>query len=209
MDVNGNYLDPETGIQYEAGFKAPFWDDKFTVTFSVYNIKKEDIAIADPNNAGFRINGGKMRSRGFELTAQGDLHPNWNIYASYAYTDTKVLDSDVLPEGSRFQGIPLHSGSLWLVYTQHEGCLAGLKLGGGIFAMGERLGDDNGTYNLSDYLTVDLMAGYKKAVSEKVTLSAQLNVQNLFDKEYYESGSGYSLMPGTPRTILFSLGCEF
>lgn len=208
VDVNGNYLDPETGIQYEAGFKSPFFDDRFTITGSVYQIDKEDVAIADPDNPNFRINGGELRSQGFELTAQGDFHPNWSVYASYAYTDTEVMKSDTLPEGARFKEIPLHSGSLWLVRTQHEGRFAGLKLGGGIVAVGKRLGDDDGTYELSDYTTVGLMASYRKEL-EKGTLTTQVNVHNLFDEEYYESGSGYSLMPGAPRTFTFTVGFEF
>jgi iron complex outermembrane receptor protein len=209
VDVNGNYLNPETGIQYEGGFKSPFWKDKFVFTASVYRIDKQDVAIKDKDNTDYYINGGEMRSEGFELTAQGDFLPNWNIYASYAYMDTEVIKSDSLPVGAAFQGIPLHSGSIWVVHTHNEGKFAGLRLGGGLFAVGNREGDDNNTYELDGYVTVNLMAGYKKELASDRVLSAQLNLKNLFDEEYYESGGSYSVMPGAPRALSLNLGFEF
>ncbi|MBN2711173.1 MAG: TonB-dependent siderophore receptor [Planctomycetes bacterium] len=209
VDTSGNNLDPETGLQYEGGFKSPFWDDKFTFTASAYRIDKENVAMRDPDNNNFYVNSGELMSRGFELTAQGDIFPNWSVIASYAYTDTEVKKSDTLPIGSRFQGIPLHSGSLWVVHTQREGRLSGLRLGGGLFAVGERVGDTADTFDLPGYATVSLMAGYQRDLGNERIMKAQLNVQNVLGKEYYETGSSYSFMPGSPRVANLTLGFEF
>lgn len=209
IDVNGDYLDPETGIQYEGGVKAPFFNDNLVLTTSVYRIEKQDVAIADQANPGFQINGGELSSQGLEFTAAGDIGRDWNAYASYAYTDTNVDKSDTLPEGEHFQGIPLDSGSLWLVRTQSDGALQGIRAGGGIFLVGKRNGDTAATFTLPGYATLDAMVGYRRAMSTLRALTIQLNVRNILDKEYYESGSGYSFMPGTPRSFVLSMGAEF
>jgi iron complex outermembrane receptor protein len=209
IDVNGDYLDPETGIQYEGGVKAPFFNDRLVLTTSVYRIEKQDVALADQDHPGFQVNGGELSSQGLEFTAAGDIGPDWNVYASYAYTDTNVDKSDTLPEGEHFQGIPLNSGSLWLVRTQQEGALQGIRAGGGIFLVGKRNGDTAATFTLPGYATLDAMIGYRRALSTLRALNIQLNVRNILDKEYYESGSGYSFMPGTPRSFVASMGVEF
>jgi iron complex outermembrane receptor protein len=209
IDVHGNYLDPEMGIQYEGGFKAPFCDDAFALTASAYRIEKKDVSIADVDNPGFQVNGGELSSQGIELTAGGDLTPEWGVYGSYAYTDTNVDRSDTLPEGEHFQGIPVHSGSLWAVHTQHEGRLAGLRLGAGAFLVGERNGDAAATFTLPGYGTFDALIGYRCAPRTLRALTLQFNVKNILDKEYYESGSGYSFMPGAPRTYVASMGIDF
>ena len=40
-------------------------------------------------------------------------------------------------------------------------------------------------------------------------MTAQLNVGNLFDKDYFASGSGGLSTPGSPRTVVASLRAEF
>jgi iron complex outermembrane receptor protein len=209
IDVNGDYLDPETGIQYEGGVKAPFFNETLAVTASVYRIEKKDVAIADPDNVGFAINGGELSSQGLELTAGGNVTMDWSVYASYAYIDSNVDKSDTLPKDEHFQGIPLHSNNLWVVYSLHDTVLNGLRLGAGAFMVGERNGDTAATFTLPGYATFDAMVGYRHALSTLRALTLQLNVRNLLDKEYYESGSGYAFMPGTPRSLVLSMGVEF
>ncbi len=210
VDVNGNYLEPETGEQIEAGFKSPFFNEKLVITNSLYQIDKENVSIGDPDNPGYKLNGGELRSRGYEFTAQGQITANWSVYASYAYTDTEVVKSDSLPEGSRFRGIPLNSGSLWVVHTQREGALSGLRLGAGLFAADSQLGDNAGSFELPGYATVDLMAGYKRELAENRVFTTQLNLHNVLDREYYESSSSSTaVMPGAPLTATLTVGFEF
>ncbi|MNJ75478.1 Ferric-pseudobactin receptor precursor [compost metagenome] len=55
-----------------------------------------------------------------------------------------------------------------------------------------------------DYALVDLMARYP--ITRQ--LSATLNVNNLFDKEYYTNTAGSSYY-GTPRNATFGLKYDF
>jgi hypothetical protein len=78
-----------------------------------------------------------------------------------------------------------------------------------VFAVGEREGDEANTFQLPGYARVDLLAAYEWKL-EKSRLTAQLNVENLLDKEYFLSSRTRSdVLPGAPRTFLGSIRIEF
>jgi len=204
-------LDPEEGLMFEAGLKLAFLDERIISTVAVYDITKDNVPISDPRNPGFSINGGELRSRGFEADVTADLAAGVRLIANYAYTDTEVIDSDSLPEGGRFGNVPLHTGNVWLSYDfPAESPLRGLTLGGGAFAASERLGDDAGTFNLDAFVTLDATARYVRPLPGGRSLKLQINVSNLLDEKYYESARGTaSVFPGAPRTYTGSIGLDF
>ena len=205
---------PTTGFQTEGGLKLNFFDERLAATFAVYEIIKDNVPVADLANPGFSLNGGELRSRGFEVDIAGALAPGWQIIANYALMDTKVLKSDTLPVGSRFRNVPTHSGSVWMSYEfQRESGLEGLGFGGGVSGAGERLGDNAGSFDLDGYFVADAALWYRADVGiggRQLPVKAQLNVQNLFDKEYYESSdSKGNVFPGASRTIIGSVSVTF
>ena len=207
-------LEPEEGLGLEGGVKLGFFGDRLTSTLAVYQITKENVPVSDPNNPNFSINGGELRSRGFEVDVAGELAPGWQIIANYAYTDTKVIDSDRLPIGSRFRNVPLHSASLWSSYDFQPGSgLDGFGFGAGVNGASDRQGDNAGTFELDGFVVADVALWYRadlKVGGAKLPIKAQLNVQNLFDTEYYESASSIgNVFPGAPRTVIGSLSVRF
>ncbi|MBK1883085.1 TonB-dependent siderophore receptor [Luteolibacter pohnpeiensis] len=199
LDYNGNSIDPTTGLQYEAGVKLSLLDDRLAITSSVYQITKDNVPVSDPDHTGFSVNGGELRSQGFELDMLGQLTRNLQLIASYSYTDTEVLDSSSLPVGARFAGVPLQSGSLWLKYDFTSGPLENFGVGAGIFAVSSRPVDNNNTFDLAGYARFDTAMWYRRNLNDGKQLKLQLNVLNLFDTEYYESAfSTASVQPGTP-----------
>jgi iron complex outermembrane receptor protein len=70
-----------------------------------------------------------------------------------------------------------------------------------------RSGDNaNRDFRLPGYTTVDALAYYQ--MTRNIRLN--LNVINLFDKEYYDrSVSSVWVSPGTPRTVLGSVAFRF
>jgi len=57
-------LDLTQAQQYEIGLKQSFLDDKAEFSISVYEIKKEDIFVSDPNTVGKVLNAGEQSSKG-------------------------------------------------------------------------------------------------------------------------------------------------
>ncbi|GAA5482272.1 TonB-dependent receptor [Haloferula sargassicola] len=199
LNATGEPIDPTTGIQYEAGTKFSYFEDRLSLTAAVYQVTQENVPVTDPNNPGFVLNGGELRSTGFEFDVLGEITPNLHVIGNYAYTDTEVLNSSSLPLGARFANIPLHSGSLWLKYDFTSGPLDGFGLGAGVFAASSKSGDNNGSFDLPGYARIDAAAWYRMNLPHGEELKFQLNVMNVLDRTYYESStSTANVQPGTP-----------
>ncbi len=209
-DVDGNQLDPETGKQYEAGVKFDLFDERAFATVTVYQDTRDDVAMSDPDNSGYYINAGTLRSRGVEFDFGGSITQSLSLSANYTYCDTEVIRSSSLPEGSRFHNIPLHSGSVWAKYMFREGAFRDFGFGVGMHAVGARTGDNAGNFLLDSYVTWQAAIFYRREVYRGQWLEAQLNVKNLFDEEYYETSTATTrVYPGTPRSLEFSLTYHF
>jgi iron complex outermembrane recepter protein len=205
----GQAFKPETSTQYEAGLKTEWLDGRLSATLAFYRLTKENILTpdpVDPNN--FFVQTGEARSQGIELDLAGDIMPGWSIIASYAHTDTEITQDNSGREGFRLHDVPEHSGSLWTRYRFLGGLWQGLSLGAGVFAASECTDSDN-SFEVPGYARVDLSAAYTWKLGP-TGLTAQLNVENLLDKEYFKNVvSSIEIHPSAPRTFIGSLRIEF
>lgn len=190
--LGGKPFDPSRGKQYEAGVKYVPKDLPVTVTAAVYQLTKDKNLTADPANTAFSVQGGEIRSRGFELEAKAAATQNINITASYSFTDAEYTH-DTLYEGKRPAEIPRNMASLWADYTFHETALSGLTLGAGARYVGNTSSfygsgpKTNQTFNVASYTVADAMVKYDLARFGLPGSSIGVNVNNLFDREYVSS----------------------
>lgn len=203
----GRPFPPERGFGYEGGVKWTFWDNAISVQAAAYRIVKNNVLTADPANPGFSTTAGEVTSKGFDINVVGNITPEWKVIGGYAYIDARVTRDINIPVGSRFQNVPLHSGSFMSVYEWQTGWLSGFGLGAGFTAASGRAGDNTGgTFRVPGYVKVDALAYYK--LSEKTKIS--LNVYNVFDTVYYEQVRGVTnVYPGQPLTAVFGVKGTF
>jgi iron complex outermembrane receptor protein len=213
--VDGELLDPERGVQYEAGLKMSALDKALEGSVAVYQLTKDHVAMADPNNPGFNINGGKQRSKGIELDMTANLPFGLSLIGNMAWTQTEILESDALPVGERLENVPSRSGSIWGMYTIPQGALRDLSFGCGVFAESDKngynaLANTPNTFVLPGYARVDAAMAYKFKLPHGQLINARLNVLNVFDTTYYESSfASTRVFPGDPRTATLTLGATF
>jgi len=214
---SGNFA-PETGEQYEAGVKTEFFDRRMTATLAFYNINKKNIltpnlSTADPTD---RSAIGAARSKGMELDVSGRITDYVSVIGNYAYTDAEITKDNSGIEGNRLANVPYNSGSLWFKYDVNGfDASDGFALGIGVFAAGQRDGDNQNTFKMPGYVRLDAAAAYRwKPGPSRVT--AQLNLRNLLDKAYYESTDPFvnvaprlAVVPSAPLTVLGSVRVEF
>ncbi|MEL6319166.1 MAG: TonB-dependent siderophore receptor, partial [Cyanobacteria bacterium J06626_14] len=208
---DGEFVDFERGTQYEVGVKADWFDGRLSSTLALFDITRTNVAAPDPDappGSGFVIPIGEERSRGIGLDIAGEILPGWNIIASYSYIDAEITDSNELgaPEGNRVANVPRNSASLWTTYEIQAGALEGLGFGLGFLYESDREGDPANTFELPSYFRTDAAVFY-----ERDNWRAALNIQNLFDIDYFESTGNTRLRanPGEPLTILGTLAVEF
>lgn len=189
-------FDPEIGRQFEVGVKADV-SNRFSITLAAFDIRKENIQVPDPDDPLFTRQSGEQTSRGIELYAVGEILPGWNLVAGYTYLDAFVNKDTTEIEGNILTNVPTNEFSLWTTYEIQQGSLNGLGFGLGLFYIGERQGDLENTFTLPSYFRTDAALFY-----DRDRWSVQLNVENLFDVEYFAGAdSRLRVDPGAPFTI--------
>ncbi|HNR11523.1 MAG TPA: TonB-dependent receptor, partial [Nitrosomonas europaea] len=154
---------------------------------------------------------GEARNEGIELDITGELLPGWQVIANYAYINSEVTKTNDNTLGNRFPNVPEHAGNIWTTYAFQNETLRGLKVGGGVTLRGKREGNLENDYQMPGYAVFNLMTSYGMKVG-KTRVTAQLNVNNLFNEEYFPSSGGFGrtrIAVGTPRVFLGSLRVEY
>lgn len=205
--TDGKGFSPERGRSYEAGVKVDLLQNTLSVTAALFDILKTNVVTPDPDRPGFSIAAGEVRSQGFDLNIAGNITPEWRIFGGYTYTDARVTADPTIPIGSRIANVPLHSFKLQTVYEFSDGPMQGFGFGGGVTALDDRAGTSTGTpLTLPGYVAIDLLAYYKLDDERRISL----NVENVFDTEYYASALGPTrITVGQPLTAFVTLDTRF
>jgi len=200
---------PRTGRQYEAGIKFQP-SPRMLFTVAAYDIKEQNVLIADPNELQNFIQGGSTRSRGIEAEANIRLPGDFNLTAAYSYTRAEYLVVDGRRRGDRRENLPEHQASAWASKGFDLGGDLSAKVGAGVRYQSDKVSFDQ-TYRIAPVTLADAMIelGY-----QDWTLS--VNGANIFDKKVYTNCSytgapvneGYCYM-GKDRTIMASLRRKF
>lgn len=211
----GKPFDPSKGKQYEAGVKYVPKDMPVTVTAAIYQLTKDKNLTVDPNDNAFSVQGGEIRSSGFELEAKAAVNANINLTAAYTYTDAEYTH-DTLYQGKRPAEVPRNMASLWADYTFHETALSGFTFGAGaryvgatssFYASGPQV---NNTFNVPSYTVADAMVKYDLARLGLPGSSVALNVNNLFNREYVSSCyRDYACYWGAERQVVATATFRF
>ena len=202
-------FDPETGRQFEVGVKTDI-NEQLSFTFAAFDIRKQNVQTDDLNNPAFSVQTGEQTSRGIELDLGGEILPGWNITAAYTYLDAFVSEDNTDIVDNNLANVPDNQFSLWTTYDIQQGSLEGLGFGLGFLAFSDRFGDLDNSYSLGSFFRTDAALFYKRN-----NWRTQLNVENLFDIEYFtgasfgNSGSRLRANPGEPFTILGTIAVEF
>ena len=192
---------PETGEQVEVGTRFEFSPD-LSLTASVFDITRNNVAANDPVNTGFSIITGQQRSKGVEADLAGTILPGWKVIGGVGYTDARVTRDTAIPVGNRLDGAPQFSGSVWTTYQFDEGFWRGLGLGAGVTHVGSRFGDITNTYKVGAYTRVDAAVFYD--LNEHARFS--LNLKNLTNARYIEAPfNQFNNIPGAPFSVLATL----
>lgn len=130
--------------------------------------------------------------------------PGWNIIAGYSYIDAQITQDNFLPVGDRLTLIPQNTFNLWTSYEIQQGSLQGLGFGLGFSFVGEREGDLPNTFvKLPSYFTTDAAIFYKRN-----GFRTAINIKNLFDVDYFETGDSFNGVYGEPLTVQGTISFE-
>ncbi|TFY93783.1 TonB-dependent siderophore receptor [Pseudomonas nabeulensis] len=195
---DGAGIKPITGENYEVGIKGEYFDGALNASASLFQIDQLNRAaeVADVSTCRVIPVGsyacyeaaGKVRSRGIELEINGALTPNWQIGAGYTFAQAKYeKDADKNKEGTLFDtDVPRHMFKANTTYHL-QGDLNKLRIGANVYSQSSTYNKGSnvfGNYHIEQeaYALFGLMAGYQVTKN----LDTQLNINNVFDKKYYQ-----------------------
>jgi outer membrane receptor for ferric coprogen and ferric-rhodotorulic acid len=199
--VTGSYLAPLEGTGYELGVKGSFNDDALNASLALFRLEQDNLSQPDGNNltptnfqAYKAVQG--TTTQGVELELNGELAQNWNVAGGYTYSVSTDADDQRIATQ-----IPRHSVKMFTTYRL-SGPLDKLTVGGG-FNWQSKTGFDLRYYTQDSYAVANLMARYEITPN----LSASMNLNNVFDKEYFTTTSAG--VYGAPRNVMTGFKYDF
>ena len=203
-------FDLTTGKQVEAGSKLFFDERKGTATFAVYEITRNNFAVANPGQPGVTVPVGQQTSQGIELSASWRVAPGVQLAGNYGLVKARYDDFTenvggvaVSRAGKQPTNTPRQVGNLWLTWSP----MTNVQIGGDVRHVGARFADSANTISEGSYNLFGAFASYKLDRNTTLTLRAR----NLTDKIYSEflSGTGAMAYLGAPRTFDLSIHARF
>ncbi|MBU9436485.1 TonB-dependent siderophore receptor [Burkholderia multivorans] len=172
---------PTKGRQIEAGLRWRVPGRNLMLSAALYQIDQTHVAVPSPDDptSNFYIQTGKIRSRGFEFSAVGNVTRELSVVAAYAYQDVKNTSAtgDAQDKWPVDLPHPRQMASLWGDWTWRTGPLAGLGFGAGIrYQSGVAGAADNSLY-VPSYTLYDAAVHYDAG-----SWRFSANAHNLFDR---------------------------
>jgi catecholate siderophore receptor len=195
-------LEPEKFVNYELGAKFDVADG-VALTGAVYQLDRENTSAPDPVDPSRTVQTGSQRTRGMELGAVGYVTPRWQVVAGYTLQDAEITSRTSQAEpGAKVPVVPENILSLWNRYDVHRQVGVGL----GIIHQDDMFASIDNTVTLPSFTRFD--AGLFFTLNDH--LRAQVNLENLFDQEYFiTSHNNNNISPGSPRALRASMTAGF
>ena len=208
-DINGGYLSPVIGKNYEAGVKSDWFNSRLTTSLTLFRSELDNVAQSTgriiPNSTETAYEGvdGTV-SRGIEFEINGAITDNWQMtFGGTRYIAAERDGTAVNPDLPRTQ--------LKLFTSYRLPMLQELTVGGGVNWQTHVWQDvdapeGNGTWHAEQgsYALVNLFSRYQ--LTKQLTLQA--NINNLFDKEY-DTNVSDSIVWGEPRNVSVTASYKF
>ncbi len=217
----GTPLPPITGRNYEVGVKGALNGGRLNLSLAFYRAERNGEARDDfdypyvPGELGRSccyIASGKVVSQGVDIEISGEIAPGWQVLFGYTYNHNRDKETDLAYHAVT----PRHLLKLWSSYTL-RGQLSAWTVGAGLTAQSKQHSSGAAWANIPGTGWVQLpyrvdQKGYAVAnasgdyrISSRLSLA--LNVNNLFDKRYYQTvgTTGYGNWYGEPRSFVVTL----
>lgn len=200
-DKNNDYLDPVVGKNYETGIKGEYFDKRLNTALSIFRVEQD--GVAEKDTGGVNIITGETAykavkgvvSKGAEFEVDGEITDNWNLSFGIANFEAKDANNDKYNTTS--------SRTTANLFTKYK-ITKDLGIGGGLnYKSKIYTGSGLDRVEQDAYIVANSMVSYDVTKDTKV----QLNINNLFDKKYYE-GIG-DMYYGEPRNFTLAMKYSF
>ncbi len=202
---------PEKSTNVELGSKWELMDGKLLATGALFQITKRDVMEANTGN-NYALNGtlntGAYKVEGIELGLAGNITSQLSAHAGLAIMDSEITKTVTASnKGKELANLPKKTASVLLSYK----FTPKFTFGGTVTYQSSKFSGSPesvaGNFKVPAYSTLDLFASYKFTRQ----LSARVNVNNVFNKEYYLATytAGKFTYMGDARNVRATLNYDF
>lgn len=197
----GQIFSPYKTKQKEVGVKMD--SGRMAITTSLFEIERPS---AFTSNNEYKVSG-EQRNRGLELNVFGELADGVRLLGGGAYTQAKLTKTaNGTYDGKTAIGVPdwqLNLGGEWdTAFAQ------GLTLTARVIYSSKQYVNQANTLSIPSITRFDIGARYKTVLND-TPLVLRANIENLFDRDYWNASNAGTLYIGTPRTLLLSATVDF
>lgn len=191
LSVTASELEPEVFENYETGFK---WTvrPRLLLQGAVYRLDRDNQPVTIGADTFAR---GLTRTTGVELELSGYITDKWQVFGGYAHTNSEILSAgdNLALVGNSVESVPLDTFSMWNRYQLTERWGFGL----GIIHQAEWFAAADNAVTVPGYTRFDSAVYYD--LNEH--WSAQVNVENMFNTEYWiSSHNNNNISYGAPTS---------
>jgi catecholate siderophore receptor len=199
LNASTQALEPERFDNYEIGAKLDA-GRYLSLTTAAYRLDRSNSTARDPRDNTKLVQTGSVRTTGYELGVTGSLTDWWQVAGGWSAQRAAVSATTTsAPKGTTVPLVPHTTISLWNSWRPFPLLGAGL----GVVHQGEMYTSLDNAVTLPAFTRVD--AALFATLTPHVRL--QLNVENLFDREYYPTAhNNNNILPGAPRTLRITAG---
>lgn len=197
--TGGQTLAPEEFNNDEIGFK---WEvaPRLFLTGAIFELDRTNQIITTGPQTGEQA--GLTRTKGGELAVTGYITNEWQISAGWGHQIARVVEGNPASVGHEVPFVPNNIYSLWNRYQFTP--LFGVGLG--IIHQDSSFAALDNTVELPSFTRVD--AAFFFDFNEN--WQAQVNIENIFDEEYYASAhNNNNISPGAPRQAFVTVRAKF
>lgn len=221
----GRLIAPLQGKQMEAGLKYKAPNKNILVTASAFHIDEDHYLISDLIHAGYSEDAGRVKSQGFEVSANANITRDLRVLASYSYTDARFAKSNltsrkynpyigefygeaISQEGKSVPQTPRNMFSVFFDYNLPKAWARGFGINWGLRYVGFNYAGNVESFKTPAYVLFDVGAHYDfgEVLPALRGLKAQLAMSNLTNKYYITTcGAGGTCYIGQGRRVYGNL----
>ncbi|HKQ80395.1 MAG TPA: TonB-dependent receptor, partial [Blastocatellia bacterium] len=189
-------LTPERSIAVDGGIDQKLAGDRAQLSATYFYTRLQDVIVFDSTglitpatdpfgrSGGYRNTGGGL-ARGVELAANTKPYRTLDLSASYTFTNAVNRIPSSVPRFLRTFAQPRHTFTLLAA----QQITRRLDVVFDMFAYGDYFSPFSGrAFKFNGPVKADLGASYTAPMSDRVSMRFYGKVENIFDREYFESG---------------------
>jgi catecholate siderophore receptor len=204
-------LPPEKNKTYEFGTKWDMMQRRLSLRTAVFRTEKTNAREPDPTNPLLSVLAGNQRVNGAQIEVRGRVTSRWEILASYANLDGKVVSSNYYPAaiGATLANVPRNTFNIWndvRLPWRFEGGVGANYVSSRTASSTVPLDPTTGLVKeVPGYWVFNAMA--KRRLNEHIDL--QVNAYNLANRYYYDELHPAHIVLGAGRSALVGINFRF